>query len=248
MSDNKGKVAIVTGSSRGIGRAIAEQLASEGYSVVCCATSQEGADKAANAIAEAYKTETLGIQVDVSQQDSIDNLVSKTIERFSRVDVLVNNAGITQDNLMLRMKPEEWTNVISVNLNSVFYASKAVMRPMLKQKFGRIISITSVVGLMGNPGQANYAASKSGVIGFTKSVAKEVSAKGITVNAVAPGFIETDMIASLPKDYLDNIIKDIPIKRLGRPEDIAHAVSYLASDNAQYVTGQVLTVDGGIYM
>ncbi|MFC1751887.1 3-oxoacyl-ACP reductase FabG [Thermoproteota archaeon] len=240
------KIAIVTGSSRGIGFGIALKLAQSGANVVCTATTQEGAEKAAQKINAETGRETLGIKADVSVLGDVQNLVKAVMDKFGRIDIVVNNAGITRDNLLMRMSEEEWQTVLNVNLNSVFYLTKSVIRPMLKQKYGRIINIASVVGVVGNPGQANYAAAKAGVIGFTKTIAKEVGAKGITCNAVAPGFINTDMIKSLPEEYLNNIINMVPQKRVGEVEDIAGVVNFLASDSASYITGQVINVDGGM--
>lgn len=244
----KDKVAIVTGASRGIGRAIAEHLAKEGAKVVCCATKQETCDSVAQELSQKYGVTCIGQALDVSNFESVQETIKAIHEKMGQIDILVNNAGITRDNLLLRMGEEDWQAVLDVNLNSVFNTTKAVMRPMLKQRSGKIINITSVVGVMGNPGQANYAASKAGVIGFTKSIAKEIGAKGITCNAIAPGFIETDMIQSLPVDYLNGIIESIPMKRLGKPEDISALVTFLGSDAASYITGKVFEVDGGIHM
>lgn len=244
----KDKVVIVTGSSRGIGLGIAAGLASRGASVVVSSTKVEKSKEVADRLASEYGVKTLGVGVDVSDEASVKAMVDATMAAFGQVDVLVNNAGITKDNLLLRMSAEDWNSVITTNLNSVFYCSKAVLRPMLKQKGGRIITISSVVGQMGNPGQANYAASKAGAIAFTKSLAKEYGPKGILANVVAPGFIETDMIESLPEDYLNTIIESVPLRRLGQVSDIASLVSFLASDQSQYMTGQVLTIDGGLLM
>ncbi len=244
--DLTGKVAIVTGSSRGIGREIAHTLSKHGAYVMCCGTQQEATQAVATYIEADTKHETLALQVDVSQSASIQNMVKQALEKWGRVDILVNNAGITRDNLLLRLSDEDWDAVIHTNLNSVFYAVKASLKPMLKQRFGRIINIASVVGIMGNAGQANYAAAKAGIIGFSKTVAKEYGAKGITCNVVAPGFIQTDMISALPKEYLDTIMATVPQRRLGTPQDVANAVLFLASDLASYITGQVIQVDGGI--
>ena len=244
----KDNVAIVTGSSRGIGYHIAEALASLGVNLVITARKQSVCDEVASKLAKAYEVDCIGIQADVSQEDQAKAVVKGAIDRFGAVDILVNNAGITKDNILLRLSDKDWNDVIHTNLNSVFYFSKAVLRPMMKKRRGRIINITSVVGMMGNNGQANYAASKAGVIGFTKSLAKEYAIKGITCNAVAPGFIQTDMIESLPDDYIDNIISRIPQKRFGKAEDVANLVTFLASDLADYITGQVISVDGGMLM
>ena len=244
----KGKVAVITGASRGIGRAIAESLAQYGATVICCSTKKETSDSVAGEIKIQHNVDTAGYGLDVSKQEDVDLMIKSVVETYGKIDILVNNAGITKDNLLLRMSADDWDSVLDVNLNSVFYSTKSVLRPMLKQKFGRIINVTSVVGLMGNPGQGNYAASKAGVIGFTKSIAKEVAHKGITCNAIAPGFIETDMISSLPKEYLDNIIGMIPQKKLGQPKDVGALAAFFASDLSEYITGQVVNIDGGILM
>jgi 3-oxoacyl-[acyl-carrier protein] reductase len=244
----KDQIAIVTGASRGIGFGIADALSSQGVHVVVVATQQAKCDEVALEFSKKYGTQSIGVACDVASMDSVQSMVKSVVERFGRVDILVNNAGITRDNLLLRMSEEEWSSVISVNLNSVFFCTKAVLRPMLKQKSGRIINISSVVGVMGNAGQANYAASKAGIIGFTKSIAREIGAKGITCNAVAPGFIDTDMISSLPQEYLDNIMAQIPQKRLGVVNDVSGVVLFLSSEMSAYVTGQVIHVDGGMQM
>lgn len=242
------KVAIVTGGSRGIGLSIVEKLSEAGANVVICSTNQTKSEEVAQIISEKYSTNSIGVQADVSSFESCENLIKVVIEKYGKIDILINNAGITKDNLLLRMKPEEFTDVINTNLTSVFNTVKLAIKPMLKKKSGKIINISSVVGLIGNPGQANYAASKSGMFGFSKSVAKEFGTKGITCNCVAPGFIETDMIKTLPEDYLNNIINEIPLKRLGSVEDVANMVLFLASDLSNYITGQVFAVDGGIQM
>ena len=244
--DLNGKIAIVTGSSRGIGFEVARTLAQHGASVVCCATQLASAQAAADKISAEWGHDTLAVAVDVSQSDSVQSMIKTALEKWGRLDILVNNAGITRDNLLLRLSDEDWNAVLDTNLNSVFYATKAAIRPMMKQRWGRLINIASVVGVMGNPGQANYAAAKAGIIGFSKTVAKEYGAKGITCNVVAPGFIQTDMIAALPKEYLDTIIQSIPQYRLGTPSDVANVVLFLASDLSAYITGQVIQVDGGI--
>ncbi|QSJ19991.1 3-oxoacyl-[acyl-carrier-protein] reductase [Nostoc sp. UHCC 0702] len=241
------KVAIVTGASRGIGRAIALQLATQGANVVVNYASS--ATAAENVVAEitAAGGQALALQADVSQADQVDTLLNTVLEKFKRVDILVNNAGITRDNLLLRMKPEDWQAVIDLNLTGVFLCTRAISKIMLKQRSGRIINITSVAGQMGNPGQANYSAAKAGVIGFTKSVAKELASRGITVNAVAPGFITTDMTSNLSNT--EDIIKYIPLGRYGQPEEVAGVVRFLAADPAAaYITGQVFNVDGGMVM
>ncbi len=242
----KDKVAIVTGASRGIGRATALALASEGANVVVnYASSQEAADKVVAEIT-AMGSQAIALPADVSQADQVDNLVNAVMEKWGRIDVLVNNAGITRDTLLLRMKLEEWQAVIDLNLTGVFLCTRAVSKIMLKQRSGRIINITSVAGQMGNPGQANYSAAKAGVIGFTKTVAKELASRGITVNAVAPGFIATDMTSDL---NAEEILKFIPLNRYGQPEEVAGMIRFLAADPAAaYITGQVMNVDGGMVM
>ena len=246
MSLLKDQVAIVTGASRGIGRAIAIQLASQGAKVVVNYASSSAAADEVVAEITAAGGEAIALQADVSQENQVDTLIKTTIEKFQRVDILVNNAGITRDTLLLRMKLEEWQAVIDLNLTGVFLCTKAVSKIMLKQRSGRIINIASVAGQMGNPGQANYSAAKAGVIGFTKTVAKELSSRGITVNAVAPGFITTDMTSDIKAD---GILQYIPLGRFGKPEEIAGMVRFLASDPAAaYITGQVFNVDGGMVM
>ncbi len=241
-----GQVAIVTGASRGIGRATALALAAEGAKVVVnYASSKESADQVVAEIT-AMGSSAIALPGDMSKADQVDALIDAVMKEWGRIDVLVNNAGITRDTLLLRMKPEEWQAVIDLNLTGVFLCTKAVSKIMLKQKSGRIINITSVAGQMGNPGQANYSAAKAGVIGFTKTVAKELSTRGITVNAVAPGFIATDMTADLKAD---EILKFIPLGRYGKPEEVAGMIRFLAADPAAaYITGQVMNVDGGMVM
>ncbi|ALF55668.1 3-ketoacyl-ACP reductase [Nostoc piscinale CENA21] len=243
----KGKVAIITGGSRGIGKAIALELSKYGASVVVnYANSSTAADSVVTEITS-VGGQALALQADVSQADQVEALINATTEKFGRIDILVNNAGITRDTLLLRMKPEEWQAVIDLNLTGVFLCTRAVSKLMLKQRSGRIINITSVAGLMGNPGQANYSAAKAGVIGFTKTVAKEFATRGITVNAVAPGFITTDMTSNLSNT--EEILKFIPLGRYGQPEEVAGMVRFLAADPAAtYITGQVFNVDGGMVM
>lgn len=244
----KDKVALVTGGSRGIGRAICLELAEQGAKVVVnYAGSQSAAEEVVALIME-KGGEAIAVQGDVAIYADVEKLVAATNETFGRIDIVVNNAGITRDNLLIRMKEEEWDSVLNTNLKGVFNVTKAVARPMMKQRAGRIINITSVVGLIGNAGQANYVSAKAGVIGLTKSNAKELASRGITVNAIAPGYIETDMTDKLTDDVRSKLFEAIPLARLGRPEDIAHTVSFLASDRAGYITGQVLTVDGGMVM
>ncbi|MEH2050285.1 3-oxoacyl-[acyl-carrier-protein] reductase [Nostoc sp.] len=241
------KVAIITGASRGIGRAIAIELASQGAIAVVNYASSSAAAEAVVTEIIAAGGQAIAIQADVSKIDQVEALVKSVIEKFSRVDILVNNAGITRDNLLLRLKTEDWQAVIDINLTGVFLCTRAISKIMLKQRSGRIINITSVAGLMGNPGQSNYSAAKAGVIGFTKSVAKELATRGITVNAVAPGFITTDMTSDLNNP--EDILKYIPLGRFGQPEEIAGMVRFLAADPAAaYITGQVFNVDGGMVM
>lgn len=246
MQQLRNQVAVVTGSSRGIGRAIALTLASVGAKVVVnYANSSAAAQQVADEIT-AEGGSAIAVQADVSKAEQVDTLLSSVMEKWNRVDILVNNAGITRDTLLLRMKPEDWQAVIDLNLTGVFLCTRAVSKVMLKQRAGRIISITSVAGQMGNPGQANYSAAKAGVIGFTKTVAKELAPRGITVNAVAPGFITTDMTTNVKAD---EILKYIPLARYGQPEEVAGMVRFLAADPAAaYITGQVFNVDGGMVM
>lgn len=242
----RGKVAIVTGASRGIGRSTALALAADGANVVVnYASSQEAAGKVVAEIS-ALGSSAIALPADVSKSDQVDALIAATLDKWGRIDVLVNNAGITRDTLLLRMKPEDWQAVIDLNLTGVFLCTRAVSKIMLKQRSGRIINITSVAGQMGNPGQANYSAAKAGVIGFTKTIAKELASRGITVNAVAPGFIATDMTHDI---NAEDILKFIPLGRYGQPEDVAGLIRFLAADPAAaYITGQVMNVDGGMVM
>jgi len=246
VTDLSGRTALVTGGSRGIGRAIAKQLASVGASVVACAR-EDHAQAVVEEIVSSGGT-ALAQSLDVTDADSIAAAVAATMDRVGRIDIVVNNAGIVRDQLTLRMKSEDWDAVLATNLTSAFRCSQAVLRPMLKQRYGRIINICSVVGQSGNAGQANYAASKAGLIGFTKSLAREVASRGITVNVVSPGMIETDMTAALDSNVRGALAKQIPIGRFGAPEDVAAAVCFLASNEAAYITGQVLGVNGGMYM
>lgn len=239
-----GRVALVTGATRGIGRAIALALAECGAKVIGTATSQAGADKISEALGEKGR----GIVLDVTDADASKAAVDSIVSEFGRIDILVNNAGITRDMLAMRLSDEAWEAVIETNLTSVFRLTRAVLRPMMKQRFGRIINMSSVVGAMGNAGQANYAAAKAGMIGMSKSVAREVASRGVTVNCVAPGFIETDMTAALSEEVKNNLMAQIPAARLGKTDDIAAAVLYLASEPAGYVTGTVLHVNGGMFM
>jgi 3-oxoacyl-[acyl-carrier protein] reductase len=242
------KVALVTGGSRGIGRAICLELAAQGAKVVVNYAGSQGAAEETVALIKQNGGEAISVQGDVASSADAEKMVATTIEAFGRIDILVNNAGITRDNLLMRMKEEDWDAVINTNLKGVFNCTKAVTRSMMKQRFGRIINITSVVGIVGNAGQANYVSAKAGVIGLTKSNAKELASRGITVNAVAPGYIETDMTGQLGEDVKSKLFETIPLARLGRPEDIANVVAFLSSDKSNYMTGQVLNVDGGMVM
>jgi 3-oxoacyl-[acyl-carrier protein] reductase len=246
MIDLSGRVALVTGASRGIGRAIATQLAAQGATVVAAARERNAAATVEQITAAGGKAELAS--VDVSDAAAIEALVAGTLDRHGRIDILVNNAGIAKDQLMLRMKREDWDAVIATNLTAAFALTQAVLKPMIRQKSGRIVCISSVVGQSGNAGQANYAASKAGLIGFAKAVAQEVASRNITVNVVAPGLIETDMTRAITDDARGEWAAKIPLKRLGTPDDIAAAVCFLASHEASYITGQVLAVNGGMYM
>ncbi len=241
------QIALVTGASRGIGKAIALELGKHGAAVIGTATSESGAEAISN-----YMTENgikgAGMALNVTSQESIDTLMAQVANDFGVPTILVNNAGITRDNLLMRMKDDEWDDIMETNLKSVFRMSKACLRGMMKAKQGRVINIASVVGETGNPGQTNYSAAKAGIFGFTKSMAREVASRGITVNAVAPGFIDTDMTKGLPDEQKQALMKQIPLNRLGRPEEIAAAVSFLASPGAAYITGFTVDVNGGMYM
>ena len=243
----EGRVALVTGGSRGIGRAIGRRLAAEGAVVVLAARDRGRLSEAVGEI-EADGGRAESVTVDVAERASVDAAIGGVLERHGRIDAVVNNAGVTRDNLVLRMKDEDWQAVLATNLTGVFLCTQAALRPMLKQRSGRIVNVTSVVGLVGNAGQANYAASKAGVVGFTKSVAREVASRGITVNAVAPGFIETDMTAGMTDKAKAAVSAAIPMGRVGSPEDVAGTIVFLLSDAAGYITGQVLGVDGGFHM
>jgi 3-oxoacyl-[acyl-carrier protein] reductase len=245
MSQLDGQIALVTGASRGIGKAIATQLASQGATVIGTATSENGA----NAISEYLAAfGGKGVALNVTDKDSVDATVKSIADEYGSVDILVNNAGITRDNLLMRMKDAEWQDIIDTNLSAIFTLSKAVLRGMMKKRYGRIVNIGSVVGSSGNAGQANYAAAKAGVIGFSKSMAREVASRGITINVVSPGFIDTDMTKSLSDDQREAIFKDIPANRLGEPDEIAATVAFLVSNGAAYITGETIHVNGGMYM
>ena len=251
MSEYKplaGHVAAVTGASRGIGRAIAELLAERGADVSCGDRLVEKAKITASEIAKATGQRTSGCLVDVADFQSAQDFIACAIDEFGKVDILVNNAGITRDNLLMRISEADWDEVINVNLKGAYNCCKAVLRPMMKQRFGRIVNITSVVGLSGNAGQANYASSKAGMIGLTKSLARELGSRNITVNAVAPGYITTALTDVLSDEYKENAIAQTPLGRLGEPEDVAKAVAFLVSEDAAFITGQVLSVDGGMVM
>ena len=238
------KVVMVTGGAAGIGRVTAESFASEGARVAICDVNVEAGQEAAKALGPDASFE----QVDVASSEAVSNWVDAVVEKYGQIDVLVNNAGITRDGLIMRMKEEDWDAVISINLKSAFNCIKSVSKIMVKQRSGRIINLASVVGVMGNPGQANYVASKAGMIGLTKTVAREFGARGITVNAVAPGFIETDMTAVLSDKAKEAMLSIVPLQRAGTPRDVADAITFLASDQAGYITGQVIHVTGGMYM
>ncbi len=241
------KIAVVTGASRGIGKAIALRLASEGADLVVTATTLASAEKTASAV-EKLGRRALPLAVNVADFDEASALMKETLAQFSRIDILVNNAGITRDNLLIRMSQEQWNEVIDVNLRGTFNCIRAATKPLMKQRSGKIVNITSVVGVMGNAGQANYCASKAGVIGLTKSVARELAPRNIQVNAIAPGFIKTDMTDDLPDDVKEGLNTTIPAARIGEAADVAAAVAFLASKDADYMTGQVLHVDGGMAM
>ncbi len=248
MSDKERKVAVVTGGSRGIGRAIVLALSRMGLDVICNYRSGEEAAKETARLAEGSAGQVFPVKFDVADREEVRDAFKGIIKEKKRLDVLVNNAGITRDNLVAMMKPAQWDDVISTNLSGVFYCCQAVTRQMLKQRYGRIVNITSVIGFTGNAGQANYAAAKAGIVGLTRSLAKELASRNITVNAVAPGYIETDMTSGLPEDAREAMLQQIPLGRVGTPEDVAGAVKFLVSDKASYITGQIIHVNGGMFM
>ena len=243
-----GKTAVVTGGARGIGRAICIELAKQGANVVVNYSGSE--DKAKQVVSEIEQlgAKAIAVQANVADSEAVDSMMKQAIEVFGTLDILVNNAGITRDNLLMRMKEQEWDDVVDTNLKGVFLCTKAVTRQMMKQRAGRIINISSIVGVAGNPGQANYVAAKAGVIGLTKTCAQELASRNILVNAIAPGFITTEMTDSLPEELKEAMLKQIPLAKLGQPEDVAKAVVFFASDNANYITGQTLHIDGGLVM
>ncbi len=244
----EGRVALVTGAARGIGRAITEELAGRGADVVLADRMLETAEITAAEVAQSTGCQTIAVEVDVASLESAKTMVEKALERFGKVDILVNNAGITRDDLIMRMGEEDFEAVINVNLKGAWNCSKAIIRPMMKQRYGRIVNISSVSGLAGQAGQTNYSASKAGLIGFTKALAREVASRQITVNAVAPGFVPTALTVDLPEELKSYMLNITPLGRMGEPEEIAYAVAFFASDQAGYITGQVLSVDGGMMM
>ena len=246
MTENR--VAFITGASRGIGYAIAESLAKDGVDIAGIDINISELQSAMKIIEDSTGRRALAIKADVGDFASMENAAAEVNKVFGKISILVNNAGITRDNLLLRMKDSEWDDVMRINLTGTFNSTRSVIKGMVKNRYGRIISIASIVGLMGNVGQANYAASKAGIIGFTKSIAREYANRGVTANAIAPGFIETDMTKKLPEDVTNALLGQIPMGKLGRPEDVANAVRFLASDEAEYITGQVINVNGGMYM
>ncbi|MEI6512945.1 MAG: 3-oxoacyl-[acyl-carrier-protein] reductase [bacterium] len=241
----EGKVALVTGAGRGIGRAVAIKLAQEGADVVCISRTQKNADSVAQEVREQGR-KAIAAGIDVADSEAVDNLLSDVMKEWSRVDILVNNAGINRDSLLVRMKDEDWDSVLDTNLKGAFICARAAAKVMMKQRYGRIVNVTSIVGLSGNAGQVNYSASKAGLIGLTKSIARELGSRNITCNAIAPGFIETDMTAELNEEMRKKIVQNTSVGRLGTPEDIAGAVLFLCSDESSFISGQVISVDGGL--
>ncbi len=245
MGKLDGKVALITGSARGIGKAIAVKLAQEGADIVIVDVNLELAEETAKEI-EGMGRKSIAYKMDVTNLEEVEKTMEDVVNKMGKIDILVNNAGITKDNLMLRMKESDWDAVIAVNLKGVFNCSKAVLKYMMKQRSGKIINIASIIGLIGNPGQANYSASKAGVIALTKTMAKEIGSRNINVNAIAPGYIDTEMTRKLPENIRQEMLKLIPLGRMGQPEDVANVAAFLASDDANYITGQVIVVDGGM--
>ncbi len=243
----KNKVALITGGARGIGKEIAFLFASQGANIALCDVNQEQLDHAAKEIRDSGR-ECLAIKADVTDSKSVQEVVDKILDKFKKLDILINNAGITRDNLILRMSEEDWDKVIAVNLKGCFNCTRIVSKVMLKQRSGKIVNLASIIGIMGNAGQANYAASKAGIIGLTKSVAKELAPRGVRVNAIAPGFIRTEMTVKLPDDIQKKILSDIPLGRFGEAKDVAELALFLSSENSSYITGQVIQIDGGILM
>lgn len=244
----KDKIALITGSAQGIGFSIASLYASQGANIVVCDVAEESCQKAAQELESKYGVKTLAIKMNVTDINECESVIAKVLEKFGRIDILVNNAGITKDNLVMRMSEGEWDAVISVNLKGAFNATKAVVRPMMKQRSGRIINICSIVGQMGNAGQANYSASKGGLIAMTKTCAREFASRNILVNAIAPGFIRTRMTDALTEEQKQKLASAIPLERLGEAQDVANAALFLAGEDSSYITGQVLAVNGGMYM
>lgn len=243
----KDKVAIITGGARGIGKEIALTFAREGADICICDVSEDALAETTREL-ESTGRQAVGFKADVTNFSQVQDMVQKVLDKFSKIDILINNAGITRDNLLLRMKEDEWDAVLGVNLKGTFNCTKAVSKVMVKQKAGKIVSIASIIGLMGNAGQSNYAASKGGIISFTKSVAKELASRNINVNAIAPGFIKTEMTAKIPQELQESMLKMIPLNRFGEPSDVANLALFLASENSQYITGHVIQVDGGMVM
>lgn len=244
----KGQTAIITGSSRGIGRTTAEEFAKKGVNVVIVDINSENAEKTAEEIKSLYGVETLGVKADVSNSVDVKRLFDESVKKFSKIEILVNNAGITKDNLLIRMKDEEWDAVLNINLKGAFLCCREAVKIMSKNKYGRIINIASVVAFIGNPGQVNYSASKAGLVALTKTLAKEYASRGITVNAVAPGFIQTAMTEQLPEKVKEEMLRMIPLQRFGTTQDVANAIIFLALPESGYITGQVIHVNGGMYM
>ncbi|MBU0599686.1 3-oxoacyl-[acyl-carrier-protein] reductase [bacterium] len=248
MGQLEGQVAIVTGGGRGIGKAISKRLAQEGAQVVVCDIDKKLAEEVAGEIKDQFKKETLALEVNVADITSVEEMASQTLSRFENTHILINNAGINRDTLLIRMSDEDWHKVIEVNLTGVFNCTKVVAKKMIKQRYGKMVNISSVIGIMGNAGQVNYAASKAGIIGLTKSIAKELASRNITVNAIAPGFIETEMTKVLSPEIKEELLKRIPLNRFGKPSDVAELALFLSTSASEYITGQVIVIDGGMIM